>query len=258
MVEKRHRFTIFMTACIAPKASRNVARKDPQLRLRDYEDALSYWMHYPDKRITGLVFTDNSGYDLSSLKKTVEDNPFHREVEFLQIEEPVFPDDFPHPRGYGYEEGDILDQSFQKSRLLVNSDYIIKTTGRLYFPNLSRLLSRMKPNVEFVIDSRVIPFHHPHYMTTTLFIVTYSFYMQYMYNLKQKLLEDNSCLEICYFKYLMPLYRNSRALMQPRFPVNVPPVGIGAHYNKNYTRGFWRITELLRGIFRIVLPFLWI
>ena len=257
MTSPKHNFTILMTACIAPKATTCVQRKDPLLRLQDYQTALRFWLHYQDSRITAIVFVDNSGYDLSSLKNLAKDNPYNREIEFLQIIEPPLPPPGKMGLGYGYGEGDLLDQSFIKSRILAESNYIIKTTGRLYFPALSKLITKMKPGISILIDGRRIPFHKPHYLATTLFIVKHDFYMKYMYNLKEKQLAEQTGFEVCYYNHLMPLYKKNKRTMQFRFPVNTPPIGIGAHWNKNYTKGFWRLIELLRGLCRIFLPFLW-
>ena len=254
---EKYPFAILMTACIAPKATTRVQRKDPLLRLKDYQTALHFWLHYPDERIREIVFTDNSGYDLSSLKALAEDNPYHREIEFLQVVEPPLP-----PAnlnlGYGYGEGDLMDQSFMKSKILAASEYIVKVTGRLYFPDLSRLISRMRKDVDILIDGRHIPFQKAYYVATTLFIVRHDFYMNHLYGIKEKILTERVGIEGCYYKTLIPLYRNNKKKIQLRFPVNAPPVGIGAHWNKNYSAGIWRCVEVLRGFFRMFLPFLWL
>ncbi len=234
-------YTLVMTACIAPKPASPVKRKNPEIRLKDYENALRFWLTYPDRRIQAIVFIDNSGYDLHSLKKLSLSNPLDRKIEFMQIPEVELP---VSPQGktlYAYGEADILNQAFLSSQLVQNSRYIIKTTGRLFFPNLSELLSAIPQNVDFVIDCRKIPVA---YAVTTLFLSKYDFYMKHLFALKEQIKLSYKEIEFVYYEYLLSLHNANMMNLCLRFPINVPPVGFGAHSDKNYNQGFWDLRNV--------------
>ena len=248
-------FTILMTACIAPKPESPVKRKNPLLRLKDYETALRFWLDYPDPRIQAITLIDNSGYDLSSLKKQTLSNPWERKVEFLQIPAVELPTSPEGKELYAYGEAEMMNRAFLESQVLQDSCYIIKTTGRLYFPNLSKLLSAIPPGSDFVIDCRKIPVS---YAVTTLFLTKYDFYMNYLFPLKEQIKLSRREIEFIYYDCLFSLRNTGMKNLCLRFPVNVPPVGYGAHSNKNYNQGFWGFAENFRGFFRKYAPFFWI
>lgn len=250
-------YTILMTACIAPKPESPVKRKDPLLRLKDYETALRFWLDYPDPRIQAIAIIDNSGYDLNALKEQIFTNPLGRKVEFLQVPSVELPISVEGKPLYAYGEADMMNQAFLQSKLLKNSKYIIKTTGRLYFPNLSKLLSAIPFDTDFVIDCRYIPFAYA-YAVTTLFLTKYEFYINYLFPLKEQIQLLRQGIEFIYYDCLCSLRNAGTMNLCLRFPVNVPPVGFGAHSNKNYNQGFWGFAEYTRGFFRKYAPFIWI
>src|SRR5690554_6828551 len=129
---KRKRCVLLMTACIKPSETNvmkhSIHRNDPMIRLDDYKKALMFWLNYDEALIDGIVFVENSEFELSELNDLVEsDNLYNREVEFLQFRSSEIPKDL----HYGYSELEMIDRAFVNSQLIKNSDYVIKVTGRL-------------------------------------------------------------------------------------------------------------------------------
>jgi hypothetical protein len=252
---------LIMTACIqVPQENlgiHDIYRSDTLVRFNDYKTSLKSWLGHQDDRITGIVFIENSGYDLSELKEmAASENRFHRNIEFLQLI------GGPIPPGvhYGYAPLEMIDYAFENSALIAKSDYIMNVTGRLYFPTASRLIDKLKNHL-FIADSRDYGFFHiqRHYILVTIFIAKTDFYRKYLYNTRHTMAhKKNDHMETLYFSILKPLYDKNPKQFILRFPFNVEPVGIGAHLNVSYQSRKKRIASSLRNVCRRVLPFLWI
>ncbi|GEO10449.1 hypothetical protein [Segetibacter aerophilus] len=247
-------FILLMTACIAPDIN-SVKRSDPTTRLNDYKTSLLYWLNYDEQRITGIVFIENSSYDLVELKHVVDkNNKYRRDVEFLSIT----PTEIPPGLHYGYSELEMIDHAFDHSALLIKAEYIVKVTGRLYFPRLARLIDEvLVKKYDVIADSRDFDFFKlkKHYVLTTLFIVQKDFYMEVLYNSKRKMSPHLHHMELVYFNILKPLAKIKNKTVQIRFPFNVEPTGIGAHWGVDYKSKKKRFESYLRALFRFILPF---
>jgi len=121
-----------MTATIDPGAMPMVARRDPQQRLRDYEWALGGWL--ASGGVRRIVFCENSGHDLASLKRLCAAYP-QVEVEFLRIR-----GGGDVSRGKGHAELGIIAEALGQSRLIEAATVLVKCTGRLQVQNAPRVL----------------------------------------------------------------------------------------------------------------------
>lgn len=254
-------FTLLLTACIRPADATiqgtNLQRNDPLVRLEDYKNALLYWLTYKDARIKAIVFVENSGYSLSELQElATAHKEAGREIEFLQFTASSVPPGL----HYGYQELEMIDNALAHSELLRKADYVIKTTGRLYFPTLSRLLDTVKPEQLFVSDSRDFDFLNQshHYVLTTLFITQKQFYLKHLYKAKDTMVKATSLMELLFYHILKPLHKASPGAVILRFPFNVNPVGVSATLNKSYVSKKQKLTFMLRGACRVLIPSFWI
>lgn len=256
------KYALLLTACINPKPNAAgkdmVKRRDPLVRLADYKASIKFWLNYNDPRIRGIVFVENSGYDLSSLQAFANsNNQYKRNVEFLQFPASAIPDGL----HYGYSELEMIDYAFTNSQLIQSSDSFIKTTGRLYFPKLSKLLDKISLHCDFASDARDYSYKKisKHYVITTLFVVQKEFYKKVLHNTRLKMLSiGESHIETLYYYILKPMYTKSSQKVILRFPFNVDPVGVGAHWNTSYNSFRKKSESFVRSIFRIVAPSLWI
>ena len=254
------RYTLLLTACIKTTTTiyDSVHRTDINIRLEDYKTALKYWLQNTDIVLDGIVFVENSMYDLSTIKKLVDENNDRRiKVEFLQNKATEVPEGV----HYGYSELEMIDYAFANSSLIKASDYIIKATGRLYFPTVAKLLKRLPSQYNIAIDSRDYDIlkHSKHYLVTTIFVVKKDFYATHLVGIKSNMVHgEASLMEDLYFSILKPMYLAGEKGLILRLPFSMNPVGIGAHWNVNYQSKRKLFESAVRDLFRVLLPKLWV
>ena len=253
-----NRFLLTMTACVDPsKGDLTLSRSDPILRLTDYENSLRYWLKYADARIDKILFIENSGYSLDSLKILhTTKTPKARKWSSLVLDCNWYP-----PGGhYGYAELRMLDLGLEQSRLRHLTTHMIKTSGRLRFPTLSRLLDRLPPNFQVAADARVRKLlrtkHERPFITTQITAPRKSHARRL-----QKAYEELSQRDIVFIEQL--LYDKLIALRGTpeiilRFPCNVDPVGFPAHRTRSYDHPLQKSVYAIRSVVRRVFPSCWI
>ena len=153
-------YIILLTGCINPNGMHFTSLTDPTIRLKQYADAINFYIKNTDLPI---VFADNSGTDMSLLG--IQDN---QRVELLS-----FSGNSNKTRGKGYGEAEILSYALTNSHLInygnKNSNpTIIKITGRLIISNIHKTIEKkflfQEPNSVVVsinsdfsfADSRII------------------------------------------------------------------------------------------------------
>ncbi|MCM8595406.1 hypothetical protein [Accumulibacter sp.] len=149
-----HRGTgLLMTATLVPPAGA-VARNDPEERLKDYLDALDFYLSLPRDVVDRILFVDNSNADLNPLLSFVSAREHDKDVELISFAG----NDHPVQRGKAYGEFRLMDFGLAQTSLFAPDDLIWKTTGRLRFLNLAEM-SRQCSGMEFDIlcDLRNVP-----------------------------------------------------------------------------------------------------
>lgn len=132
---------LLLTATITPKAEQpGLAVYDVSVRLKEYIEALSFYVALIDAQtIDGIVFAENSGADLSELKRSFP-SP---KIDWISCYDLDYPKEY--HRGYG--EFRLIDFAYDKSKLLANlseSDFIWKISGRYVLKNMKSMISKMK------------------------------------------------------------------------------------------------------------------
>lgn len=270
-------YTILLTATVSPSKNVEVSRSNPDLRFKDYNAALRFWLNLDDPRVSKLVLVENSGFDLSKFRTIVDtSNPFNKEVELISI----VPVPIPSGLHYGWGELQMLDQAVMQSKLIAKADYCIKATGRLQFPTISRLLDSIPSNCRMMVDGRVttsteweslqflppslrrlvtLPFSLAYktgaHVSTQLMLWTPEAYMEMLYGKFSIMNATNlSMMESVVFQQLTN--RRTSQGVYLRFPTNCEPIGVGASLNDDYTSRSKAIMTWLRSLSR---PFgIWI
>jgi hypothetical protein len=124
---------LLLTATIDPGHTVMVARRDPLVRLADYQKALTYWLS--TGAIRRIVFCENSNYDLTSLKNIAADSK-NCDIEFISLSG----NQSGATKGKGYAELEMIKYAMGTSQLLSNSEIILKCTGRLTVRNATVLV----------------------------------------------------------------------------------------------------------------------
>lgn len=245
---------LLLTACIAPRSDVAQSRHDVASRLADYRASLRTWLELPESRITGLVFVDNSNHDVDLLREEANrHNRFERELDFLTFL------DKPAPPGvhYGFGELGIVDHALEHSTLLKPTGTpFIKSTGRLFFPAVPRLLDRLPQDLLAAVDSRRRRDGFT-YASTQLLFFDREFYLETLKGRRSWLrpMAGRSHMENLVFERLLPA-SSARVLM--RFPVNAEPVGVSGTWGTDYRNPQARAKALLRAVSRKLAPGAWL
>jgi len=140
---KKRANILVLTATVTPKlGSLDLKRADPKLRLRDYENALPFYLHMLDDCVDGIVFAENSNSNIDTLKTMASKNGFRDRVEFLSF------DGLDYPQGYDRACGEfklidyVMSHSALINRLLNDDAYPVcwKVTGRYVIRNLAAII----------------------------------------------------------------------------------------------------------------------
>jgi len=126
---------LLLTACINPGDTFSVQRRDSLTRLDDYKKSLLFFLK--SKSIKKIIFCENSNFDLKELIELAElNNSNNINIEFLsfygQPEKPQY--------GKGNGEMNIISYALKNSKLLADSNIILKVTGRLIVSNIDLIV----------------------------------------------------------------------------------------------------------------------
>src|SRR5437868_3234261 len=116
-------YLLVVTACIDPSAGHyHIDRADPAVRLLAYQHSLRFWLSYPDERVRRILFIENSGSPLDSLKTiAASENHLGKQIEFISLH----CNWYPRTSHYGYAEMHMLDLGLQQSRLRHETTHMI-------------------------------------------------------------------------------------------------------------------------------------
>jgi len=255
-------FCILMTATISPSVSEhmNIVRRDPEIRRRDYEDALRFWLSKRRPWISAIVFAENSGANLDSLAQIVaEENPAGLPVDFISCSFS------PPPPGmhYGYSEVSLICHALRVSERLRETKYFIKATGRYIFPDIDHLVKSLPADFDVAVDSKQSRFwsRDRHYFTHfALAVFRTRFFGEFLIDLPSQMVPAPpwtraQFIETVLYDKLRELPPSTRIIM--RWGVNCEPVGVGANGDR-YGTTKKKIQGCIRSICRFIFPKLWI
>lgn len=144
---------LIMTATIQPPHDApGVARLDPAVRLRDYEDALSFYLKHLGSDIDAICVAENSGYDLGRLRSLVANHGASDRVLFTDQSGLEFPPVY----GRCFGETALLDRAMSElADWHYNPDTVFwKVTGRYKVLNLQRMIHSRPRGAGLYMDLR--------------------------------------------------------------------------------------------------------
>lgn len=126
---------LFLTACVNPKGMAYTKLSNPEIRLKQYKEALDWYLTHTSLKI---LLVENSGYDFSdSYRNQIGEG----RLELLSYDG----NSYDRSRGKGYGEAAIVEYGLQHSRFLrafSQDTMLLKVTGRLLCKNINELFGR--------------------------------------------------------------------------------------------------------------------
>ncbi|MDP1523616.1 MAG: hypothetical protein Q8M10_10695 [Methylotenera sp.] len=135
-METTKRTLIILTATVSPMV--DVVRANPEARLNDYLKALERWWQEFKSLPVDILFCENSGYDLKSLRDWIVLMNAGNRIRVFQFNGDK---SLVANLGKGAGEAEIFDECFHNN-LISGYDYILKSTGRLFVSNARHLLEQ--------------------------------------------------------------------------------------------------------------------
>lgn len=253
-------YTLLATACITPPiGTRGLVRASPELRLRDYIEALSKSLKIEDSRIGKLVLLENSGFSASRLGKLITERAgeIRRDIEVISYLAPQRPEGV----HYGYSEFQMIDDLMDRSIWL--SSKFIKITGRYWYPDISLLLDKIPTDIKFAFDSVRRPALPPFLKNPArsadigIFVASKDFYDTYVRRLYLSMAERPRFSHIEDRIFDSFVNNGNYENLICRFPVNCEPAGFGG--NGDDLRAMdKKIKSAVRALARRVVPDFWI
>lgn len=142
-----------ITSTIAPaQGVIHLKRCDPEERLADYLRAFDFYCECLRYGVFDrLVYADNSGYPLDTLRALAELNGVSSLVEFVS-----FRSDTPPKNNRLYLELHLIAEALKTSRFLQEADLIWKITGRYIIQNIGKLV-RARAAYQLHVNFRDFP-----------------------------------------------------------------------------------------------------
>ena len=246
---------LILTATITPPAGVPLlARTGSSERLRDYENALAFYLTLIGKEISHIVFAENSESDVSSLRMMTERSGVGDRVEFLSFNGL----DHPPTYGRGYGEFKLLDYAMAHATTLEEQrDHVTvwKVTGRYVVKNLSNIIERRPPYFDLYCNFRNWPRRWADMYLLAWSPAGYSSLLRGMY---EQLREDcNHASPEVRFRDMVEAVPPSLKVI-PRFTVTPFIEGVRGLDNHNYSRGKNLLKFHMRSTIRFLLPSFWI
>lgn len=248
---------LVMTATITPPASVPfLARNEPHLRLKDYEESLNFYLPLVNQCISSIVFAENSYSDISSLQNIVERAGLNKQVEFLVFEGL----DYPPSYGRAYGEFKLIDYAMEHSQIIKSQGkeaIIWKVTGRYIVKNLCQIIARKPSNFDIYCNFRKVP--KP---WADMFLIAWTFegYRACLYNVYHKLKTDYEVSmthpEEVFINLLEQAPKDIN--IAQRFKPAPWISGVRGSDNQNYLEGRSLFKSYLRSAGRTLFPWLWI
>jgi len=253
---------ILLTATIRPMADNySTARFDPDIRRRDYEQALRFYLGLGKGVIDGILFCENSDADLASLEAIAKTENLDRiPVHFVRALS-----DCPPDYGKGHAELTLMDTAYEQAiKDQLETTRYWKITGRLIIRNIAALIRTAPAKFDLYIDLRLVPgvlrgLGMDKWADTRIIGFTPEGYRKHILDKRQIVGTPGHVfvVEEALFPVYLDGWKKGEAIV-PRFAVQPVMIGVGAESNKDYNDLPSRLKNLARRFTRRFVPSLWL
>lgn len=244
---------LLLTATITPPEGVPVlTRTDPAQRLKDYAEALRFYLRLVEPTFSSIVFAENSASDISSLRQMVADAGALGRVEFLSF----WGLDHPVSYGRGYGEFKLVDYAMQHAAFLRDDVVVWKCTGRYKIKNITDLVKR-RPLADLYCNFRNYPER-----LCDLYLMSFNKHghaaaIEGVYkHLRNDVVVGHHANEEASFRRLINRLPQNVTIVR-RF--NVTPVIDGTRgWNNTQYSGNWHPKTIVRKGMQLLAPWVWI
>ena len=246
---------ILMTATLSPPQTA-VMRSDPSIRIRDYCEAMSFYLTLPSEQFDRIILADNSCSDLMPLLEIVKLENHSKRVELLSFQA----NDHNPSFGKAYGEFRLLDKALEVSSCIRPNDHVWKTTGRLQCLNISNLDMTISLDYCFACDLYNLPFirtgrwNNQGQMDLRLFRFKPDAYDRWLRGIYRD--NSDSFNEITLYNAMVSASESIPVC--PRFPIQPIISGISGRTQRNYLSTTQRFKNNIRSVTRRIAPWLWL
>jgi len=121
--------TIILTTTVFPDLKKLIFQSNPAERIATYVKSFAQWIQMTNFRI---VIVENTGYEFQEIQSMTTNSD---RIEFISLNNNLL-------ESYSKGETELIsiNYAFTHSKLLQNSDFIVKITGRFFVPGLVEYL----------------------------------------------------------------------------------------------------------------------
>lgn len=249
MSQMNNDLIILMTATITPNTFKTLALTDPDIRKKQYIEAITYYLTYTNFKI---VFTENSG---ESLKKYFDSDK--KRLEFITYKSmETYPD-----VGKGAKEFELISYALKHSKLIKKNSGIIKITGRLLVLNIDKLSEAFHKDM---IENNSIfscNIYKIGKMDARCFYFSFNFWSFFIE--RGKSVSINYSIESAMWDAMLDLTKQDYSYKQLKQSLRIKGInaGFGSTYNHDYLTTILKRTRYLflkpfyyRAIEKILMP----
>ncbi|HYX30374.1 MAG TPA: hypothetical protein VE863_17670 [Pyrinomonadaceae bacterium] len=257
-------FALLLTASVDPNGMPGLTQTNPLEREGSYAKCFEYYLR-SDPLVQRIVLAENSGWPLDRfVDVSSRANLHNKSVEFLSFA----CNDFPRERGKSFGELLLIEKAMGQSRLIAESTYVGKLTGRNLLMNVTALLQSISREFDFCCDIRDHNFYQMlglpdcgHHCDSRFFIFTRSYYEQYLQGRHVECSIGNGYLIEGLLFDLVKATESSERVIK-RFRVEPDFRGMAGHFIRNKAKNYGSPRELwkrrIRACSRRVAPWLYI
>lgn len=245
---------LLLTVTIAPLPDvPALTHKDPTIRLKDYINALKFYLPLVNQCIDYIIFAENSNSDISALKALVEAAKLSDKVEFMVC----YGLDYPSHYNRGYGEFKLIEYVMNHSKLIhtYSKSIIWKVTGRYIIRNLRHIIATKPPEFDIYCN-----FTNSQPPRALLFLLAWTpdGYQSGLKNIYQELKADTKKIrmpipEIQFRKILEQ--RSERVKVVPRFKV---PIRLDTITGAGKKIVSWHPRQVLKYYIQRLIPWWWL
>ncbi len=182
-------YVILLTGCINPKGMAYTVLNDTQTRKHQYLEAINFYLQ---KTSLPVVFCENTMADIinEELKIFIQEERF----EYITFDG----NNFDKTLGKGYGECEIIEYAYKHSKLIQDTPFIIKITGRIIIPDINLFVKRHSKSPNITIQA-LMPNIKNRQIDSRLIIAPSLFFPKYFVPLKKNLDDSKGY----YFEHLL-------------------------------------------------------